>query len=235
MAITTAGDIVRKALSKILVLGTQDTLADVDMQDGIDALNSMLDSWWNESLAVYSIRQENFPITANVASYTVGPAATWNTTRPTRILNAFARYQGVDYPVTPIDRLQYDPIPYKTTGGIPLVLFYDRAYPQGTVTLYPVPNLAMTLYFDSYLQIQSFADKDASISLPPGYARALIFNLACEIAPDYNKEPGPSLLKSAAESKGILKRNNRQDVTMKFDYALLYGSPAYNVYSDTYR
>lgn len=235
MSITTAGDIVRKAMSKILVLGTQDTLASADLQDGLDALNAMLDSWWNESLAVYAIKQENFPLTANVASYTVGPAATWNTTRPTRIVNAFARYQNVDYPVTPIDRLQYDPIPYKTTGGIPLVLFYDRLYPQGTVTLYPVPNLAMTLYFDSYLQIQSFADKDDLINLPPGYARALIFNLACEIAPDYNKVPDAMTLRIAAESKGNLKRNNRQDVTMKFDYALLYGSLAYNVYSDTYR
>ena len=117
MSITTAGDIVRKAMSKILVLGTQDTLASADLQDGLDALNAMLDSWWNESLAVYAIKQENFPLTANVASYTVGPAATWNTTRPTRIVNAFARYQNVDYPVTPIDRLQYDPIPYKTTGS----------------------------------------------------------------------------------------------------------------------
>ena len=64
------------------------------MQDGLDALNSMLDSWWNESLAVYSIRQENFPITANVASYTVGPAATWNTTRPTRIFECVCALPG---------------------------------------------------------------------------------------------------------------------------------------------
>ena len=135
MAVTTAGDLVRGALNDILVLGTQDTLASQDMDDGIDTLNLMLDSWWNSSLAVYAFKQENFPLSAGVGAYTIGTGGTFNTDRPTRIVNAFARYQSVDYPVKPIDRLQYDPIPYKTTQGIPMVLFYDSAYPLGTINL----------------------------------------------------------------------------------------------------
>lgn len=235
MALSTAGDLIRAAFGKLLVLGTQDTLADADMQTGLDALNAMLDSWWLQSLAVYTIEQQNFPITPNVGSYTIGPGATWNTTRPPRIVNAFARYQGVDYPVKPIDRLQYDPIPYKTSGGIPMVLFYDREFPQGTVYLYPVPPVAMDLYIDAYQQVRSFATVFDPINLPPGYARALVFNLAVELAADYGKAIPAEVAKIAADSLGILKRANQQTRMLGYDYAILYPTMAYNVYSDTYR
>lgn len=235
MAITTAGDIVRAALGKILVLGTQDTLADADTQTGLDALNAMLDSWWLQSLAVYTLEQQSFPATANVASYTIGPAQTWNTTRPVRIVNAFARYQQVDYPVRPIDRVQYDNIPYKTVGGIPVVLFYDREFPVGTVTLYPLPFAAMDIFLDTYQQIQSFANIADSINLPPGYARALIFNLAVELSADYGVQVPAQVAKTAAESLGNLKRINQQDWMMAYDPSILWATQAYNVYSDTYR
>lgn len=235
MAISTAGDLIRAALDKLLVLGTQDTLADADMQTGLDALNALLDSWWTQSLAVYTIEQQNFPATANVGTYTIGPAQTWNTTRPLRIVNAFARYQSVDYPIRPIDRVQYDGIPYKQVGGIPLVLFYDREYPTGTVTLYPVPPNAMDIYLDTYQQIQSFATYADPINLPPGYQRALVWNLAVEMSDSFGRPVTPNMQRQADLSLGNLKRLNRQDVLMKYDFAILANNVAYNVYSDTYR
>lgn len=236
MAITTAGDIIRGALSKLLVLSTQESLVSADITLGLDTLNTLLDSMWLESLAVYAIEQQTFTTTPNQASYTIGPAQTWNTTRPVRIVMAVASYQGVDYPVNVIDRLQYDRIPYKQTSGIPMVLFYDREYPTGTVYLYPAPTPAgITIRLNTYQQIQSFADATDAIDLPPGYARMLINNLAVELAPDYNKEVPAAVMMAARESKAAVKRNNRQDVVAQYDGALLYGSNAYNVYSDTYR
>lgn len=236
MAMTTAGDIIRAALGKILVLGTQDTLADADMQTGLDALNMMLDSWQNQSLAVYAVQQYAAnALVAGTASYTVGSGGTFNVARPVRILKAFTRYQGVDYAMTCVDRYQYDDIPVKTVQGIPQILFYDRLYPLGTVYVYPVPYPSgMTLYFDGYLPIESFTDTADAFSLPPGYVRALVYNLALELAPDYNKDAGPDVRKIAAESLGTLKRNNQQDVLMKYDVALLAPTGAYNVYSDSY-
>ncbi len=234
MAYNTVGDLIRAAMGKLVVIGTQETLTDADMQTGLDAINGLLDSWWTQSLAVYTIEQQNFPITANVGTYAIGPGQTWNATRPVRIVNAFARYLNVDYPVKPIDRVQYDGIPYKTAGGIPLVLFYDRSYPTGNITLYPVPNVAMDLYLDTFAQIQEFTAYTDPINLPPGYARALIFNLAVELADDYGKPVTPNIQRQADLSLGNLKRLNRQDQILRYDSALLVNSP-YNVYSDTYR
>lgn len=235
MAIATAGDLIRASLDKLLVLGTQDTLADADMQTGLDALNGLLDSWWTQSLAVYTIQQQTFPLTANVGTYTIGPAQTWNTTRPVRVVNSFVRYQQVDYPVRPIDRAQYDTIPYKQVGGIPLVLFYDREFPTGTITLYPIPPVAMDIYLSTYQQIQSFAAYTDPINLPPGYQRALVWNLAVELSDSFGRQVSPNMQRQADLSLGNLKRLNRQDVMMKFDFAILANNVAYNVYSDTYR
>lgn len=236
MAITTAGDLIRAAYDKILVIGTQESLTAADITTGLDGLNALLDSLWLESLAVYTVRQETFPTTPNVASYTIGPAMTWNTTRPVRIVSGVASYQGVDYPINAIDRAQYDRIPYKATAGIPMVLFYDRSFPTGTVYLYPAPTPAgITIKINSYQQIQSFASAADSINLPPGYTRMLVNGLAVELAPNFNKEVPPAVMMAWRESKAAVKRNNRQDVVALYDGAILYGSGAYNVYSDTYR
>ncbi len=236
MAITTAGDLIRGALGKLLVLGTQDTLASADMDTGLDVLNAMLDSWWLESLAVYAVNQQSFATTAGVSSYTIGPGQTWNTTRPNRVLSSVASYQGVDYPVNAIDRAQYDRIPYKATSGIPIVLFYDREFPTGTVYLYPGPSPSgITIKLNTYQQLQSFANIADPIDLPPGYARMIITNLAVELAPDFGRQASNELLLTARESKAAVKRNNQQDVLAQYDGAILYGSNAYNVYSDTYR
>jgi hypothetical protein len=236
MALTTAGDLVRGALGKILVLGTQDTLASADLETGMDVLNSLLDSWWLESLGVYAVQQQSFATTSGVASYTIGPGQTWNTTRPNRIVSGVASFQGVDYPVNAIDRAQYDRIPYKQTSGIPMVLFYDREYPTGTVYLYPGPSPSgITIKINTYQQIQSFANAADLIDLPPGYARMIVNNLAVELAPDFGRTVSNEILLAARESKAAVKRNNRQDVVAQYDGAILYGSNAYNVYSDTYR
>jgi len=236
MALTTAGDLIRNALGKLLVLGTQDTLSSGDMETGLDTLNALLDSWWLESLAVFTIQQQSFPTTPGVQTYTIGPGQTWNTTRPTRILGAVASFQGVDYPVNAIDRAQYDRIPYKQTSGIPMVLFYDREYPTGTVSLYPGPSPAgITIRLNTYQQLQSFANIADNIDLPPGYARTIINNLAVELAPYYGRTVSNEILLAARESKAAVKRNNRQDVVAQYDGTLLYSSNAYNVYSDTYR
>jgi hypothetical protein len=235
MAYNTVGDLIRAALGKLVVIGTQETLTDADMQSGLDAINGLLDSWWTQSLAVYTIEQQSYAATAGVGTYAIGTGQTWNATRPVKIVNAFARYQNVDYPIRPIDRVQFDGIPYKTVGGIPMVLFYDREYPVGNVTLYPIPSVAMDIYLDTFAQVQSFATYNDAINLPPGYARALIFNLAVEIADDYGKPVTPNIQRQADLSLGNLKRLNRQDQLLKYDYALLYNSLAYNVYSDTYR
>lgn len=235
MSTTTAGDLIRKALGKLLVIGTQDTLTSSEMEDGLDALNLMLDSWRLERLSLWSLKHDSKVLTGSQGSYTIGPGGDIDTTRPTKIEDAFVRGTNVDYPIDLIGQTQYDAIAYKITTGIPRKLFYDAAYPIGTIYLYPVPiSSAYTLFINSYSEIESFSNIADVYSLAPGYARAIIFNLAIELAPDYNKTAAPEVVKMAAQSKRFLKRINSPDVRMFADRALLRNGGLYDITSDQF-
>jgi hypothetical protein len=235
MATTTAGDLIRKALGKLLVIGTQDTLSSSEMDDGLDALNLMLDSWRLERLSLWSMTQASKVLTGGVASYTIGPGADIDTIRPTQIQDAYVRGANVDYPVDVIGQVQYDSIAYKPTTGIPRKMFYSAAYPIGTLNLYPVPiSSAYTLFLNYYGEIESFTNIADAYSLAPGYARAVIFNLAVDLAPDFNKTAPPEVVKMAAQSKRYIKRINSPDVRMTADRAILRNGGLYDITSDQF-
>jgi hypothetical protein len=113
---TTASDIVSRSLRLIGVLGQgRRTLTANELADGIDALNSMLESFSLERLMVYQILEENFSLVIGTGSYTIGTGGTFNTTRPVKIENAFLRdSSNNDYSLALIDNAQYDSIPLKT-------------------------------------------------------------------------------------------------------------------------
>ena len=202
---TTAGDLVTSALKKARVLGQDQTASPGDMSDGLAALNAMLDSWWLERLAVYRQRQESF--TWSGASNTIGSGGDFSTTRPVKVTGAFFRVGSTDHPLTIITREQYDSEPLKSTSGTPAYLFYDPEYPLGKLYLFPVPAEG-ELFLSSYQQIEAFTSPTDEADLPPGYERAVIFNLAVEIAPEYGLEAPGSVQRIAAQSKSILKRHN---------------------------
>ena len=235
MAITTAGDLIRKALGKLLVIGTQDTLSSGELADGLDALNLMLDSWRLERLLLWAMKTDTHVLTGGQGAYTIGPGGDINTIRPTQIQNAFVRSANVDYPIDPIGQVQYDALAYKLTQGIPRKMFYNPGYPLGTINLYPVPlSSAYTLHVNSYGELESFANIADVYSLAPGYARAVIFNLALELAPDFNKAAPPEVVKMAAQSKRYIKRINSPDVRMSADAAILRDGGIYDITSDQF-
>jgi hypothetical protein len=49
------------------------------------------------------------------------------------------------------------------------LLFYDPAYPLGTIYFYYVPDQADTIYLNSLARLQSSRRSTTQISLPPGY------------------------------------------------------------------
>jgi len=234
MAVTTARDLIEKSLKEILVLGIQDTITAEELNDGLDALNLMLDTWWTERLACFTLRRETFNLVSGQQTYTIGPGGNFNTTWPVRIAYATVSYLNVNYPLEIIDAGIWDAITYKQNSGIPMSMFYDRQYPLGNINVYPIPpSTGFTILLDSYERLQSFATLTDNINLPPGYARALIKNLAVEQAPQYNKKVSPELRAQALESKGWVKRINRTDVVSSFDPTILRNVAGYNVWGDT--
>lgn len=239
MAITTVGDIITSALSKVLVNNAQDTLSSADTQLAFDALGVLIDALGIERLACYALTTTAHPLTGGTGSYTIGTGGAFNVDRPARIENAFVRLSSgsnsVDYPVEIIPQAQWDTIRVKDIAGIPRKLFYDTQYPLGTIWLYPEPLLSdYTLYLNSYLPIATYTSTADAIDLPPGYKRMLIHNLAVEIAPDFGVNPDQTVIKIANESKRLIKRINTPDPVMTVDPAIATKRGTWNIVTGGY-
>jgi hypothetical protein len=56
--------------------------------------------------------------------------------------------------------------------------------------------------------LSQFADTATDYTLPTGYKRALEFNLAVEVAPDFRAQVSPYVAGAASNSKRLIKRMN---------------------------
>jgi hypothetical protein len=70
------------------------------------------------------------------------------------------------------------------------------------------------------------ASTATTLSLPPGYALAIRYNMAIMMAPDYGRQISAEVQAIAASSIATLKRANTVKRRARFDDALLNDSPA---------
>lgn len=225
----TANDLITDSLADIGAIDPLESITAAEASHGLRKLNELLESFSNESLLVYTINQENFSTVAGTASYTIGSGATWNTTRPLRIESAFIRSSGNDYPLTVLNREQFDAITTKTTQYLPEYLFYYPAVANGTVYLIGVPDAVYTIFINSYKQLQSFAALTTEVVLPPGYLRAIKSSLAIELAPGYAKTPSAALVAIARDAKAAIKRLNARTPKLSVAHAAVNNFGSFNI------
>lgn len=222
---STALTIIKASLKLIGALGQGETPSDADAADGLEALNTMLDSWQTKRLYVYQIKEENFSLTGSKGTYTIGSGGDFNTTRPIKISDAFIRENGVDYGLNIIEqRDDFNRISVKSVeSNIPDYLYYETGFPLGTIHLWSVPNTANDLFINSWQTLQSFSGLTTQLSLPPGYERAIKYNLALELAPLFGVTPTDEVKRIAKESSGSIKRVNNRALTSSLDPAVTNG------------
>ena len=221
---TTANEIISRSLRLMGVLGQgRRTLTANEAADGLEALNGMLESFSLERMMVYQILEENFPLVAGTASYTIGSGGTFSTIRPIKIESAFIRdSSNIDYQLEIINNEAYDSVQLKTVSSRPQYLYYDPVYPLAYIRLLYVPAYADTLYINSWKQLQQFTDGTTDLALPPGYKRMIVYNLAIEMNAEYQTKLAPEVVAIATQSKAAIKRINAPspiasvaEVTMK--------------------
>ena len=219
---TTARDLISASLRKIGVLAKGETMLSEDANDGLISLNGLLSSWSVERLLVNSLTQESFALTIGTASYTIGVGGVFNTIRPIKMIESFVRDGQLDYPIMIQSQEFYDQIGYKTTRTIPAVMFVDYAYPLATIKLYPVPDKAYTLFLTAQKALTAFPTLDTVVSLPDGYERALMYNVAVEMCPEYGISAPIEIAGNAISSKAIIKRINSPIPLVNLDGMLDY-------------
>lgn len=220
----TARDLITASLRLIGVIGSGQTPSATEATDGLASLNSLLSTWRTERLMVFAVTFQNFPLIAGRKKYTMGPGGDFNTARPTRIEKVMLQYpQGsnptlnLPVPILNIDQYNAFSVP-DTQSTIPQFIYIDGEYPARNLYLYPVPTLVNSLNIYTWEQLESFASLDDSLSFPDGYERALRYNLAVDLAPEYGIDPLATVVQRAVDSKAsIAAMNNSYTPLLRSD------------------
>ena len=205
----TARSIISAALRKIGVIADEETPRASWSQDSLLALNAMLAAWGTSNLLVPRITQET--ITVSSASYTL-------TTRPMRVLDSTVNDGTYDYGVASLSREDWFSITDKNFPGIPSALWWDEKMTSSKVYFWPVPDASYSVTLQRWDAIDSFASLDTTMTLPAEYERALIFNLAIEIAPEFGTSVSTEVAAIASGSVSALARYHAKEVpTLRTD------------------
>ena len=210
-------DLIRATLRLIGAISSSETPNADESSDALEALNLMLGSWGASRFLSVSTGKVTKTMTG-ASSYTIGVGGDIDTTRPTAIYNAHWTSGGQDYPLSFLDYSDYQDIGIKTIGSIPEYIVLKPDNPLSTIYLFPVPANG-TLTLDNVRPATDLTLAD-DLPYPPEWIRALKFNLAIEIAPEFGFSVSPELVAMAKESRDIVLRSMVTIPLAKFDALL---------------
>jgi len=217
----TALDLITRALTLANILGEGQTPSAQQANDALATLNDLIDSWNTDSLILYQTTNDTVTTVPGQATYTVGATGNWAVDRPAQVNSAYIDYLGVSFPVTEINQDEYNLITLKgMTQVLPRFFLYLNTYPNGTLTLWPAPQqaLSFTMAVDRVLSAVTLA---TVISYPPGYAKALRYCLAADLCPEYGKPVPPDVARTAKEAKADIKRANHTPTVSEYDASIV--------------
>lgn len=182
-------------------------------QSGLEAFNTLLDSWSTEKLLTYTRPKYMLQLVAGQGEYTWGvttPPSDIPYETPVRLdivlLTVDDTAPGLEWELERLDQAQYyTEIAIKgLTSSYPSCVYLEQSEPIARLFVWPIPTLGYRLSLFPWQAHSPYASYDAVLPWPAGYGRAFQFNLALELAPQYGVEPSPLILRTAEESKRAL-------------------------------
>ena len=200
------------------------------INDAFEALNALVDAWKIERLMVFAIAGTPYTVPpGGGGTFTLGPGGTFSQTAPVRVESASWSTTGT-VPVISTEQWQ------RGLSGI----YFDGRYPLTTMRVRPDANAGDTLTLYQWEPLSGFATADSCADLPPGYALALRYNLACQLYPMaiiQTKIPQSAyqvIEAKAMESKGNIKSFRSSPPPEMDGSAGLGCGCGYDVYTDRY-
>jgi hypothetical protein len=227
----TGNDVINEALLLDGIIYAGQIISPEAAATSLFGLNNMLGEWNAQGKAVFSILRATYPLVQGLADYTLGPGGSMAGTRPEKI-EAWAAHSpssGSDggKPIeaaafsaqrATLERAAWELGLLNATSleGLRIkILNYDAAYPVATVHVYPAPSNCMTLDLWTWEQLVVIADPTLALDFPPGYLKAIVYNLAVDLAPKFGREVGQTVAAIATECKQGLAGTNTSEFTRR--------------------
>lgn len=179
----------RNLLSESLVLCGQQAIAvsgDPDETNyALSRLNSTLDMWRADDNMSFGLQEITGNTVVNQEDYLIGPSATGSgsvvTPKPMDIKALSVRYASSVINVEQI----FDPADWQRIDRLtslrmpwPSMFRFVSGFPNGTLSLYPVPSAAIPFVAAVAETIPQNVTMNDVVQLPPGYREALIYAVA---------------------------------------------------------
>lgn len=185
------------------VLDSGESLSSQQIADALAAANNLLDNWSDDGLMIPTRSFLTQALSVGTQSYVLGSP-------PLSIdAAAFTNANGPGGPVEVCSAAKWAAIPDRQARSYVIsALYYDRT---STVYVSPVPLGTLTLEMTVWTALAKFADATTPLTLPlAGYARLLELALACELAPQYGKEPSAMLFRNYNDAMARVRNLNAQ-------------------------
>lgn len=223
----TGQDLISSSLRLIGVLASGETAQASDVNDALVIGNQMIDSWSIEHLNIFTLSRTTFSLVPGTQTYTCGTGGTFNMARPARI--DYVSILILNNPAQPLelplemynDDEWQQKIPIKAvTTTYPTVVYDDGSFPLRNLSFWPVPTVANQVIIGSWTALNQFPDLFTDVTFPPGYLKALRYNLAVDLAPEFGVSPRPEVVAQALSSKAAIKSVNIEPVYSRCDNAI---------------
>ena len=227
-------DLIRMSMLTMGVLAEGEDPSAAQLQDATTTLGMLLDTWSTEKLFIGTIAQETFPFVGGQQIYTMGPGGNFNTTRPVFIESASVRVsygnpQQVDIPLALFNQDQWARISVKNTQSVfPTRVFVDQSFPLMTLYFWPIPTQTNQVYITSWKPINASTSPDADFAMQPGFAEAIMYNLAIRLCPMYGKPASSEIVGLAQMAKSKVKISLQKSYLMRADDGILPPDKVFN-------
>lgn len=193
----------------------------------IGEMNRMYGSWNLTGLNVFHTTIETFQLVAGQQIYTMGPGGNFNTVRP-QVIKSASIILGNNPAIrlSPVlvttDSDEWDRLTIQElSGGIPRLLYNDRAFPLSSLYVYPQDSGANSIEIYSWNSLtDAFTAVTDVVALPPGYEDAIVNNFALRVAILYPREAklDPEVRVAARRTLAAVQSLNAPVPTMTVDY-----------------
>ena len=162
------------------------------------SLNIMFQEWANRGLHYWEVANNSITLVNGQSVYTMYRSTSDGTSDATAVYGvddvleaSYRNSSSVDFPLTKINRSEYQSLSNKTDTGVPVQYFVQRFIDKVTITLYLTPGSTEAGNFINYYYVKRIQDvgvytnaTDVPYRFVPCMVAGLAYYLAVKDAPD---------------------------------------------------
>ena len=206
----TRNQIIEAAHRKLGVVAEGQTLSAENYTNGALALNALLAEFRTLGMPLWARQSYTLTLVASTSTYNIGSGQTVNTPYPLKILQAYrndtSSTSKIEMDV--IADYNFNMLPSNSSGA-PIQLSYTPRVNYGVIKIWPTPDSTaasgstVTIVYQRPMEYTASATD--TMDLPEEWYKALIFQLAVDLAPEWGI-PLPDRQKLEAQADKALDR-----------------------------